>query len=339
MAERPILLWCLALAACAGEGREIQDARAAPDADVDRHDAGAIDLGVDAAPLDQGVSGSWAAIALASGEQVEGELVATYDHRSWWNDPSELETFALFDQVRFGPVREDRSFRFVSSSEIRSMSLGAAPEGRVSFRDFARGRRFVLERPPHDGVSMVITGNEDYHLQENGFGDFAFDIVKTDESGVRFHGSGLQNSDYLVWDEPVFLPHGGEVVEVVRDAPDNAPGTPRQDAINNLVGVHLGGAYYLYLLHFAQGSIPETIAPGVVLATGDYLGRTGNSGVSREPHVHLTILWYDGGGTPPRSWSVPGEIAEIYTSTAPRGGMLQRFAKPRRRNWISSAPF
>jgi len=130
----------------------------------------------------------------------------------------------------------------------------------------------------------------------------------------------------------------GVVVEVVRDAPDNLPGAYPDDAVNNMVGVWLGGQVYLYLLHFQQGSIPASLRPGVALEQGAFLGLVGNSGVTLEPHLHMTALYYDVapvGSGEVRTWSVPIEWEDVYLSATVEGpGELSPWATPGTGLWI-----
>jgi hypothetical protein len=246
---------------------------------------------------------------------VAGELVAIYDHSTWWHDASDELTYALFRYADLLPYPNDTSIALVSSYDI--VSMAPAPVADVSYRDALRAHGIVIETLPLADVSYAITGNESYHLDEDGFGNFAWDFELTDENGFWHTGTGWQNTEYLVWDAEVFLPTGGTVIDVVRDAPDNQPGTYEDNATNNMVGVHLYGEYYLYLLHFRQDTIPLAIEPGVVLAAGDYLGRVGNSGVTLEPHLHMTVLWFDAEAG--RSWSVPSEFVGVHGSRSPGG--------------------
>lgn len=257
---------------------------------------------------------------LLDGTVVEGEPIAAYDQRLWWH-PAEEQTTALFDPAGWALYPDDTSLRFVPSSQVRAweeLDLGAAP----GWRDWLSSRGLLVERLPLDEEALVIMGNEGYHLDEDGYGDFAWDLVLTDAEGRRFTGSGAANADYRIWGAPVRSPVSGLVVEVVRDAPDNLPGAWPEGAENNLVGIWLQGQLYLYLLHFQQGSVPPAITPGAWVSVGDLLGRVGNSGVSLEPHLHLTALYYDlhpltGGGV--RTWSVPIAWAGQWVSTSPGG--------------------
>ena len=277
-------------------------------------------------------------LVLADGSQVKGELVNTYVQEDWWH-PTSKTTYALFQPQGFAPSADDRGFRFLSTPEVLSVQSPTAPELK-SYAPFLREQGIVLNTPPLTGVSHVFTHSNAYHLEEDGYGDFAWDLMQTDKSGLRFTDVGAKNEDYLVWNDPVYLPTGGVVVEVVRKEDDNTPGSYTPGAPNNMVGVHIKGAYSLYLLHFRQGTIPAYIKPGVTLPEGAYLGRVGNSGVSLEPHLHLTMLWWDQESSPPRFWSVPIEFKNVHTrKLAERKSTLRKYATPKAGSWISASPF
>ncbi len=293
-------------------------------------------------------------VLLKDGSRRTGHLVATYDHRRWWWNPADELTYALFWSNDFSAYPEDQSFTFLSSVDIELISWGQPQATSPYFREFMRQYGFLCYRVPLEGVAYVITGNDSYHLSEDGYGDFAWDLVRTDEQGHTFADGGLENEDYFVWDSPVFLPHTGYVVEVVRDAEDNTPGSYPDDAINNMVGIHMEGSYYLYLLHFKQHSIPSSldqtcepyvpdtpcVEPGAILKAGTFIGRVGNSGVSLVPHLHLSFLWWDADAATPRYWSIPGEFSGIHHATAPEGPAIRvQYSVPGTGEWISSDPF
>jgi hypothetical protein len=339
----------LALCAC-GDGSDSMPNAATDAADVpdtqelsDSEGDSSEDVAPDA-PEDAGVDGAvdsielWR-VSLRDGGEVVGQPIWTYDHNRWW-EPEATWSHALFDDSRLRAYPDDRSVRVLSQGDIAAIDrLQVA--GRRTYRQALREHGFVLERSPLDGVAHVYTGHDSYHLEEQGFGDNAWDLVVTDAAGRRFTGDGTRNEDFLIWGAPVVLPTAGYVVEVIRDAPDNPLGTqPGLGSPNNLVGVHLGGSYYLYLLHFQQDSIPEEIVVDAYLEQGAFLGYVGTSGVTLEPHLHLTVLWYDAAADPPRSWSVPSEFRNLWTAPSPSGPVtLHEFTDPPTGTFLSSEEF
>jgi hypothetical protein len=313
-----------------GDTTELVDAKSDGDLDQELSDSDVepSDAALDA-PLFLELQGS-------DGGVNSGEMVATYDHVRWWDEPADIITYGLFSPNAFATFPDDRSFEFVNSDDLIAMTDEPLSAGVTRYRTFLRQRGIALEASPLDGVALVLTGHDGYHLEENGYGDFALDFVITDGDGRRNTGEGSLNEDYLIWDAEVYLPIDGYVVDVVRDAPDNEPGVYPDDAVNNMVGLHLQGAFYLYLLHFRQ--VAETVTAGATLFRGTSLGRVGNSGVSLEPHLHVVLLWYDERES--RSWSVPFELARIYLADSPQGpASFQEFARPEGGTWASSVGF
>ncbi|MEQ9077881.1 MAG: M23 family metallopeptidase [Sandaracinaceae bacterium] len=335
----------IALLVCAGPGC---DAPQAPDAGVDAGGDAGTDAGVDAGrdagsdagsieDADAGPPDAWVRLTLRDGGVAVGERIALYDHAIWWWEPSDERTHALFDPAGLAEWPEDRSLRFISSRDV--LAEERAPREGETYRDAMRSRGVVLERVPLDGVATVITGHERYHLEENGYGDFAWDLVRTDDRGDRFRGAGASNDDFFVWGAQVLAPVAGVVVEVVRDAPDQTPGTLDLDAVNNLVGIQVYGGYHVYLLHFEQGSIPPEIEVGARVEVGAPLGRVGNSGVSLEPHLHVTALAVDRDADPLRTWSVPCEWRGVWVSAGGRRARLEPHWVPSSDERLSSTSF
>ncbi|MCB9598288.1 MAG: M23 family metallopeptidase [Sandaracinaceae bacterium] len=323
----------------------------APGLDAGGLDAGDLDAGRDgavrdAALLDASASDAaapdagelaWTRVTTADGARLEGELVATYDHSIWWWSPADERTYALFDPRALAEWPDDRSLRFVSSLDVTALDAIARPAGQPTYREAMRGAGVGLERVPLDGVAFVITGGERYHLEENGYGDFAWDLVVHDDAGRSHSGDGLVNTDYYAFEREVRMPVGGIVVEVVSDAPDVPPGPADLDAVNNLVGVQVYGGYYVYLLHLRQGSVPAGVTVGARVETGDLVGLVGNSGVTAEPHLHVVALAYDVDADPARTWSVPAEWRDVWIGA--RRGTLEPYAVPVGGQYVSNDAF
>jgi len=284
-------------------------------------------------------------LTLADGSVEEGEAVCTYDHRLWWHASDET-THAVFVPDAYATWPDGRSMRFVSDTEITSTEAISLPVDTPPYTDFLRDHGITIDGNPLDvdGPAWVIMANEGYHLEEDGYGNFAWDLVLTDDTGARYTGFGADNTDYLVWGTNVVLPTGGTVVEVVRNAPDNDPGGYPDDAVNNMVGIWLGGQYYLYLLHFQQYSIPASVRVGAELPAGSFVGRVGNAGVSLEPHLHMTLMYYDmdpaGTTGSVRTWSIPGEWRGMWSADTPTGpASAHDWLVPTTGQWIDDGEF
>ena len=291
----------------------------------------------DAPPASDAGAVQWWRAQRLDGGVVQGELVATYDMSRWWN-PRPAMLYGLFDGRRYAPYPDDRSFQFVSSDEIESFDAVPAPAMIEPYQAFLRARGIYFQRPPLQGPAFVITANETYHLDEDGFGDFAWDFVQTDDSGVRYTGSGAANEDYFVWAEPVLSGVAGVVIDVVAVGTDNEPGAHPEPAtaVNNLVGISLGGSFYAYYLHFQENGVDPSVTVNDVVAVGDILGITGNSGVSLEPHVHVVLLWYDAQAQ--RSYSVPVEFHTIAVADQPVGPFQEaQWATPVSGTWLTDS--
>ena len=344
----PLLVVCVAR--CGGEepmaDPDAAIADAAPpaisDAAAEPGDAAraAPDVGSEPPPPPPPPPTGWSLVRLQldDGEVVEGELLHVYNENLWWDRAPRLR-YLLFDPDRFvDDYRTDQSMTLVTSDRVVSLETVPASPDRLRYRDWLRARGWHVPTLPLDGIAYVLGDNGGYHVAENGWGDFAWDFSRTDAHGARFRTDGATNEDYRIWDQPVRLPRRGLVVEIVDDVPDNTPGETAYDGPNNLIGIHLGGAYYLYVLHLREGSIPDDIAVGDVIAAGTVIGRAGNAGVTLEPHIHLTALWYDAPAG--RSWSVPIEFADVYVSPTPVGpdAHYPRHV-PEAGTWISGAAF
>jgi hypothetical protein len=277
-------------------------------------------------------------VLLSSGDKVVGQLIAEYDHSVWWVNPSDEKTLAIFDAAKFGDYPNDHSIQLLSSYDVQSVKDITLPPGTVVYRDMLRNKGMVHAQMPVNGPLYVATGNGGAHLEENGNGNFAWDLVRASAGGKSYTGTGKANTDYLIWDAPVVLPIGGYVVEVIRDSPDNVPGEFGINLEQNLVGVHLGGQYYLYMLHMRQNTIPASVKTGATLPAGTVVGHVGNSGASIQPHLHMTLVWYD--DVTQRIWGVPSEWSNLWSASSPAGpSVVHDYHVPTVETWISSSQF
>lgn len=334
---------CTLLAACAADAADAPraDIQAGPP-DTETPDVERPDMApADAEPPDNVEPvATGRRFVLGDGRVIEGEVIAVYDHARWWVEPSAMRTFAVFDPSRFSPWPDDRSVLFVDEDDVVSEEAVTLPDDRPSYRAWLAAREIGIQRVPTEQPSMIITAHEDHHLAENGYGDFAWDLVLTDAAGARVTGDGADLEDYLSWDAAVVAPVDGLVVEVERDAPDVAPGSlPAEglEAVENLVGIRIAGGFFAYVLHLRQTTVPSNIEVGTIVEAGAPLGRVGNSGTTLEPHLHLVMLYWD--FERGRFWSVPAEMFELWVAPSPTGATWRDRADPARGHWIGDRAF
>ncbi|OUR96834.1 hypothetical protein A9Q84_10885 [Halobacteriovorax marinus] len=250
-------------------------------------------------------AGRFISLETKGGKQLSGELVAIYDHSKWWWNSSDSKTYAVFESSKSATD----CFTFINDSQINSLKIIEQVNFKKSYRDFLIENKLLIEKAPTREWQYIITGNGDYHDFEDGFGNFAWDIVHVDKFLKTFKNQGLVNSDYYSFGKKVYSPVSGRVVEVEALGVDNIPGDYPNGAINNFVGIKMKGNFHFYILHFKKDSIGKNISVGSKIKSGDFLGLLGNSGVTLEPHVHMTMFWWDESAK--RFWSIPSFFKAI----------------------------
>jgi murein DD-endopeptidase MepM/ murein hydrolase activator NlpD len=145
---------------------------------------------------------------------------------------------------------------------------------------------------------------------------FAVDWVQV-EGGRTYRTDGKTNADYYAYGQDALAPAAGTVAIVVDGVPEN-PRPGERDPYHvcgNEVVIDLGNGEYALLCHLIPGSIP--IRPGDKVASGQRVGRIGNSGNSTEPHLHFQV------NTSPRliaAQSMPAPFAHVLVDGKPRDG-------------------
>jgi hypothetical protein len=100
--------------------------------------------------------------------------------------------------------------------------------------------------------------------------------------------NGSHNTDYLVWEKPIYAGANGVIDSVVRDNPDHQPGG--ENVGGNKIVIRIGNELLGYF-HLRQNSIPANLKPGDAVVAGQYIGKVGDSGAASHPHLHTHCCW------------------------------------------------
>ncbi len=145
-------------------------------------------------------------------------------------------------------------------------------------------------RLPFDGEWLVFWGGrtleENYHAA-NKAQRFATDFLIS-KDGATHSGDAQDLRSYYCWDRPILAPAAGAVAVAVDGLPDQTIGAiDRERPAGNHVVLDLGTGEFAFLAHLRQASV--TVKRGDEVASGQVLGRCGNSGNSSEPHLHFHL--------------------------------------------------
>ena len=158
------------------------------------------------------------------------------------------------------------------------------------------GQEIELAYPLRDG-SYYISGGGNNRLinNHNAFPpqDYAVDILRLNSWGRVRSGASDDLQSYEIFGVPIYSPCTGLVVRAVDGKPDQIP--PSRDSANiagNYVLLECQNAEIL-LAHMQEGSV--LVAGGDEVQQGQEIGAVGNSGNSRQPHLHIHA---ERGGTP-----------------------------------------
>ncbi len=115
---------------------------------------------------------------------------------------------------------------------------------------------------------------------------YAVDLVKLNSAGMRARGIYPQDlTRHAIFGTEVLSPCAGVVVTAVDGLPDELSAIrDGKRPFGNHVVVRCGDVN-VTIAHLRQGSV--SIRPGTTIVTRQLLGRTGNSGLSSEPHLHV----------------------------------------------------
>ena len=150
-------------------------------------------------------------------------------------------------------------------------------------------------------------------LDSPGHDRFEFDLVAVDpQTGRSLKKSrfnhllgNIEVNDTYSWEEPVYAPATGVVVQANHDSPDRFTLSLARDVWNVVFSTPefdpddispFAGNYviiraqdvYIFLAHFKQNSL--TVKEGDKINNGEIIARVGNSGLSLQPHLHLQLM-------------------------------------------------
>jgi murein DD-endopeptidase MepM/ murein hydrolase activator NlpD len=133
-------------------------------------------------------------------------------------------------------------------------------------------------------VSSEHDYNPDYRLGDQIGRDFS--TAKLTDNGIvrRFKTDGTTNDDWYAWRNDVYAPMDAQVLKVNHPDTTNTPGTMNRDA---------RPGYIIFLRESDSTKVVYAHVREIEVAKGDHvdigevIGKVGNNGNSRNPHVHV----------------------------------------------------
>jgi hypothetical protein len=232
--------------------------------------------------------------------QVRPGVIATV---LWYLEPplAALGAIALLALALIRSRRASREGRVSTTSRVPThgqlvgyLALAAVIGSLAVFRTYPSSHDAhpskALFRLPLDGPVRVVWGGAtlgmNYHamLPDQ---RWAYDLLVT-ERGRTFRNDGTRLDDYYAYGRPVLAPADGVVHTIHDGEPDGPIGQWwfLRTAGNHVV-LQVAPAEFLFIAHLQPRSI--AVATGDRVRAGQLIGRVGNSGNSREPHVHLHV--------------------------------------------------
>lgn len=185
--------------------------------------------------------------------------------------------------------------RWVFNSEGRVAALSVRPTrapAATRHSNYRTPGAFRLPFGAPEGGSWYVAWGGDDHISNRHVvapdQRFAYDFVVARGSDV-FRADGKSNEDHYCWNQPIYAPAAGRIVQAVGDVADNPPGTspPAAPPAGNHVVIDHGDGAFSLLAHLRLGSL--AVRQGQQVARGTLLGRCGNSGRSELPHLHYHL--------------------------------------------------
>lgn len=124
---------------------------------------------------------------------------------------------------------------------------------------------------------------------------YAIDWVQS-ENGATFSGDALDTRSHYAYGEEVLAVADGRAIYARDGIPENVPGhdgfrpavpLSMDTLAGNTITLDVGRGQFAYYMHLQPGSL--RVRAGDRVRRGQVLARIGNSGDSREPHLHFEV--------------------------------------------------
>ncbi len=214
--------------------------------------------------------------------------------------------------------------------------LGADAANQAAPTTTGAYRSLAPLRLPTEGAWYVLwagrTFDDNKHASVSDM-RYALDLLVF-QKGNTFSGAGTRNEDYFAWKQPVVAPGHGTVVVAEDGVPDNQPNKPVPGNLyGNYVVIDHGTGEFSLIAHLNQGSVKVKV--GDVVSAGQLVGRTGNSGMSTEPHVHYHLMdhadWHKAQGLPAQFSNFVRNGQQVERGEPRRGDSIANAAMEARR--------
>lgn len=163
------------------------------------------------------------------------------------------------------------------------------------FQEFTRPPRAAVVEGDIETVLLSAPFASIFSCTEHPFGQLAYagDALGTDclvVAGVEessgylrpFRTDGTTNEDWYGWGEPVRAPADATVIGVLKNSETNTPGRMGSPPASTIQFQTDDGIVIVY------GHVAEiSVKVGDRVRAGEVVGKVGNDGMSRNPHIHI----------------------------------------------------
>lgn len=138
----------------------------------------------------------------------------------------------------------------------------------------------------------------------------ALDFV-IEKDGSTYANRGLEKEDYYAFNQPVYSPVTGHIVSICSTINDNKiEEVDNQNNWGNYLIIKSIHGFYVKLAHLKKNSV--IVGLNSYVQAGDLIASCGNSGYSREPHLHLQVQWTQA----PGSYTAPFHLLNYHDLTS-----------------------